>query len=144
MVDLDLFNAKVVDFDGLTLCLPNGKVFGEMIVNMSQSGPRALIAIAAVLASKSVPDAEPEVPDDILPASTCLRLSTARVGDQQIDSAFRLQQLEALRPRGCFEGPIAQLFQYQRSGRAPRPHALRPLRSPPLRLASRGGQSATR
>jgi len=42
VVDLDLFNTKVVDFDGLTLYLPNGKVFGEMIVNMSQSGHRRI------------------------------------------------------------------------------------------------------
>lgn len=42
VVDLDLFNTKVIDFDGLTLYLPNGKVFGEMIVNMSQSGHRRI------------------------------------------------------------------------------------------------------
>jgi len=42
VVDLDLFNTKVVDFDGLTLYMPNGKVFGEMIVNMSQSGRRRI------------------------------------------------------------------------------------------------------
>lgn len=42
VVDLDLFNTKVVDFDGLTLFFPNGKVFGELIVNMSQSGRRRI------------------------------------------------------------------------------------------------------
>lgn len=48
MVDLDLFNTTVVDFDGLTLYLPNGKVFGEMIVNMSQSGHRRIELVFGV------------------------------------------------------------------------------------------------
>ena len=48
VVDLDLFNTKVVDFDGLTLYLPNGKVFGEMIVNMSQSGHRRVELVFGV------------------------------------------------------------------------------------------------
>lgn len=42
VVDLDLFNTKVVDYDGLTLYLPNGKIFGDMIVNISQSGRRRI------------------------------------------------------------------------------------------------------
>lgn len=42
VVDLDLFNTKVIDFDGLTLYFPNGKVFGELIVNMTQSGRRRI------------------------------------------------------------------------------------------------------
>lgn len=37
---LDLFNTRLLDYDGLTLYLPNGKVFGDMIVNISQSGRR--------------------------------------------------------------------------------------------------------
>lgn len=48
MVDLDLFNMTVADFDGLTLYLPNGKVFGEMIVNMSQSGHRRIELVFGV------------------------------------------------------------------------------------------------
>jgi small conductance mechanosensitive channel len=39
---LDLFNTKIVDYDGLTVYVPNGKVFGEMIVNVSESGRRRI------------------------------------------------------------------------------------------------------
>jgi len=42
VVDLDLFNTRLVDFDGLTLYLPNGKIFGDLIVNLSQSGHRRI------------------------------------------------------------------------------------------------------
>ncbi|MDZ4373142.1 MAG: mechanosensitive ion channel [Phenylobacterium sp.] len=42
VMGMDLFNTKIVDFDGLTLYLPNGKVFGDMIVNVSQSGRRRI------------------------------------------------------------------------------------------------------
>ena len=40
VVDLDLFNTTVVDYDGLTLYFPNGKVFGELIINVDQLGRR--------------------------------------------------------------------------------------------------------
>ena len=36
----DLFNTRLAGYDGLTLYLPNGKVFGDMIVNFTQSGRR--------------------------------------------------------------------------------------------------------
>jgi small conductance mechanosensitive channel len=39
---MDLFNTKVIDYDGLTVYLPNGKVFGDMIVNFSQAGRRRI------------------------------------------------------------------------------------------------------
>ena len=39
---MDLFNTKVLDNDGLFLFLPNGKVFGDMIVNISQAGRRRI------------------------------------------------------------------------------------------------------
>jgi small conductance mechanosensitive channel len=39
---IDLFNTELLDYDGLTLYLPNGKVFGEMIVNISQQGRRRI------------------------------------------------------------------------------------------------------
>lgn len=39
---MDLFNTKIVDYDGLTLYMPNGKVFGDMIVNISQAGRRRI------------------------------------------------------------------------------------------------------
>ena len=42
VVDLDLFHTKVIDFDGLTLYFPNGEVFGELIVNLTQSGRRRI------------------------------------------------------------------------------------------------------
>lgn len=40
--DLDLFHTTVVDYDGLTLVYPNGKVFGELIVNVDNSGRRRI------------------------------------------------------------------------------------------------------
>jgi small conductance mechanosensitive channel len=39
---MDLFNTKLIDYDGMTLYLPNGKVFGDMIVNVSQAGRRRI------------------------------------------------------------------------------------------------------
>jgi len=39
---IDLFNTKLLDYDGLTLYLPNGKVFGDMIVNISRAGRRRI------------------------------------------------------------------------------------------------------
>ena len=39
---LDLFNTRVVDYDGMTVHLPNGKVFGDTIVNLSQTGRRRI------------------------------------------------------------------------------------------------------
>jgi small conductance mechanosensitive channel len=39
---IDLFNTKLLDYDGLTIHLPNGKVFGDMIVNVSQAGRRRI------------------------------------------------------------------------------------------------------
>ncbi|MDP3173555.1 MAG: mechanosensitive ion channel [Phenylobacterium sp.] len=37
---MDLFNTRLIDYDGLTLYVPNGKVFGDMIVNISRAGRR--------------------------------------------------------------------------------------------------------
>lgn len=42
VVGLDLFNTHLLDYDGLTLYLPNGKVFGDMIVNISRAGRRRI------------------------------------------------------------------------------------------------------
>jgi len=42
VMGMDLFNTKLLDYDGLTLYLPNGKVFGDMIVNVSQAGRRRI------------------------------------------------------------------------------------------------------
>jgi len=42
VVGMDLFNTKLLDYDGLTLFMPNGKVFGDMIVNISQAGKRRI------------------------------------------------------------------------------------------------------
>jgi small conductance mechanosensitive channel len=39
---MDLFNTKLLDFDGLTVYLPNGKVFGDMIVNITETGRRRI------------------------------------------------------------------------------------------------------
>lgn len=40
VVGMDLFNTKLLDYDGLTLYMPNGKVFGDLIINISQAGRR--------------------------------------------------------------------------------------------------------
>jgi len=74
---MDLFNTKLMDYDGLTLYLPNGKVFGDMIVNISQSGRRRIelvfgvdydddldVAIATLL---ELAEAEPRVLADPKP-----------------------------------------------------------------------------
>ena len=42
VVGLDLFNTKLTDYDGLTVYLPNGKVFGDTIINLSQGGRRRI------------------------------------------------------------------------------------------------------
>lgn len=42
VASMDLFNTKIIDYDGLTLYLPNGKVFGDMIVNITQQGRRRI------------------------------------------------------------------------------------------------------
>lgn len=39
---LDLFNTRLLDYDGMTVHIPNGKVFGDMIVNISQAGRRRI------------------------------------------------------------------------------------------------------
>ncbi|MFN3514770.1 MAG: mechanosensitive ion channel family protein [Phenylobacterium sp.] len=39
---MDLFNTKLLDFDGLTVYLPNGKIFGDMIVNLTETGRRRI------------------------------------------------------------------------------------------------------
>lgn len=48
VVGMDLFNTKVLDYEGLTLYLPNGKVFGDMIVNISQAGRRRIDLVFGV------------------------------------------------------------------------------------------------
>ena len=45
---LDLFNTRLLDYDGLTVYLPNGKVFGDMIVNVSQAGRRRIDLIFGI------------------------------------------------------------------------------------------------
>ena len=40
--DLDLFHTKITDYDGMTLVYPNGKVFGDLIVNVDHSGRRRI------------------------------------------------------------------------------------------------------
>lgn len=40
VTSIDLFNTKIADFEGRTIYLPNGKVFGDMIVKFTQSGHR--------------------------------------------------------------------------------------------------------
>jgi small conductance mechanosensitive channel len=48
VLGLDLFNTKLLDQEGLTLYLPNGKVFGDMIVNISQAGRRRIELVFGV------------------------------------------------------------------------------------------------
>jgi small conductance mechanosensitive channel len=74
---MDLFNTKLIDYDGLTLYVPNGKVFGDMIVNVTQAGRRRIeltfgvdyeddldVALATLL---EVAEAEPRVLTDPAP-----------------------------------------------------------------------------
>ena len=42
VTSMDLFNTRLLDYDGLTLYLPNGKVFGDMIVNITRAGRRRI------------------------------------------------------------------------------------------------------
>lgn len=42
VVRMDLFNTVVMDYDGALLFLPNGKVFGDMIVNFSRQNKRRI------------------------------------------------------------------------------------------------------
>lgn len=42
ITDLDLFHTTVTDYDGMTLIFPNGKVFGELVVNVDRSGRRRI------------------------------------------------------------------------------------------------------
>lgn len=39
---MDLFNTRLLDAEGLTVFLPNGKVFGDMIVNVTRAGRRRI------------------------------------------------------------------------------------------------------
>jgi small conductance mechanosensitive channel len=48
VLGMDLFNTKILDYDGLTLYMPNGKVFGDMIVNVSQQGRRRIELVFGV------------------------------------------------------------------------------------------------
>jgi small conductance mechanosensitive channel len=45
---MDLFNTRLLDYDGLTLFLPNGKVFGDMIVNITRAGRRRIELVFGV------------------------------------------------------------------------------------------------
>jgi small conductance mechanosensitive channel len=45
---MDLFNTRLLDYDGLTLYLPNGKVFGDMIVNITRAGRRRIELVFGV------------------------------------------------------------------------------------------------
>ncbi|WP_309644594.1 mechanosensitive ion channel family protein [Phenylobacterium sp.] len=45
---LDLFNTEVVDYDGLTIFFPNGKVFGDTIVNITRLGRRRLEIVVGI------------------------------------------------------------------------------------------------
>lgn len=48
VIGVDLFNTKLRDYDGLTLYQPNGKIFGELIVNITEAGRRRIELTAGV------------------------------------------------------------------------------------------------
>lgn len=86
---MDLFNTKLLDYDGLTLYLPNGKVFGDMIVNISQAGRRRIdltfgvdyeddldVALSALL---EIADQEPRVLKDPAPWSRVTEIAESSV-----------------------------------------------------------------
>lgn len=86
---IDLFNTVVVDYDGLTLYLPNGKVFGDMIVNYDRVGQRRIdltfgvdyeddldLAIATLL---EIAEAEPRVLKEPAPWSKVTEIADSSV-----------------------------------------------------------------
>lgn len=121
VVHLDLFNTKVIDYDGMTVYLPNGKVFGETIINISQSGRRRIDLVFGVdyeddldVALKVLVDlaaADPRVLDDPEPWSRVVELADSAVNvglrcwtspDDWMDTKFDLtkQAKEALEANG--------------------------------------------
>ena len=46
---MDLFNTKILDVEGMTLYAPNGKVFGDYIVNVSQAGRQRIELVVGVI-----------------------------------------------------------------------------------------------
>jgi small conductance mechanosensitive channel len=121
VVGMDLFNTKLLDYDGLTLFLPNGKVFGDMIVNISQSGRRRIelvfgvdydddlnVALETLL---EIADAEPRVLKDPKPWAKVTATADSAVNvtlrcwtktDAWIDTRFDLikQVKETFEARG--------------------------------------------
>jgi small conductance mechanosensitive channel len=87
---LDLFNTRLIDPDGLTLHMPNGKVFGDMIVNYTQSGHRRIDLLFGIdyeddldVALKLLLDiakADPRVLPDPPPWSKVTALQDSSVG----------------------------------------------------------------
>ncbi|WP_296600386.1 mechanosensitive ion channel family protein [Phenylobacterium sp.] len=140
VVGMDLFNTKLLDYDGLTLFLPNGKVFGEMIVNISQSGRRRIdltfgidyeddldMALGTLV---ELADAEPRVLKQPRPWAkvTALADSTVNVSlrcwaspDDWMDTKFDLvrQVKETFEARGL-NFPYPHQVQVDRADVAPR------------------------
>ncbi|MGA0607916.1 mechanosensitive ion channel family protein [Phenylobacterium sp. VNQ135] len=86
---IDLFNTVVNDYDGLTLYLPNGKVFGDMIVNYDRVGRRRIeltfgidyeddldLALATLV---EIAEAEPRVMKDPAPWAKMTALADSAV-----------------------------------------------------------------
>ncbi len=55
---MDLFNTRILDLEGRTVYAPNGKVFGDYIVNISQAGRQRIELVVGVdLRQRSRPGA---------------------------------------------------------------------------------------
>lgn len=141
VASMDLFNTKIVDYDGLTLYLPNGKVFGDMIVNISQAGRQRIeltfgidyqddldVALATLV---ELAEAEPRVMPDPKPWARVTALGDSAVNvtlrcwahpDHWIDTRFDLTRgvKEAFEARGL-TFPYPHQVQVERADVAPKP-----------------------
>jgi len=145
---MDLFNTKIVDYDGLTLYLPNGKVFGDMIVNISQAGRRRVeltfgvdyeddadLALATLI---ELAEAEPRVLKTPKPWAKVTALADSAVNvtlrcwatpDDWMDVRFDLTKTikETFEARGL-TFPYPHQVQVERADTRPKPPAPRPAR----------------
>lgn len=146
VLGMDLFNTKLLDYDGLTLYMPNGKVFGDMIVNISQAGRRRIelvfgvdyeddldVAIATLV---EIAEADTRVLKDPKPWAKVTATGDSAVNvtlrcwasaDDWMDTKFDLTKRakETLEARGL-SFPYPHQVSIERSDVRPKPPAPRP------------------
>ena len=155
VIGMDLFNTKLLDYDGLTLFLPNGKVFGDMIVNISQSGRRRIeltfgvdyeddldVALATLV---ELAEAEPRVLTNPKPWAKVTALTDSAVSvtlrcwakpDDWMDVRFDLTKRikETLEARGL-SFPYPHQVAIERTDLRPKPAARRNVGKPTARAS---------